>query len=319
MEVMIAQQIFGFGVHSARTMAESGMPYEITLCGEKEGHRSLSSGVELTGLASLDALLTADTVIVPGVREPLTARSDLLLSYLGEAHAAGKRMVSFCGGAFVFGQAGILDGRRATTHWLYAEDFRRNFPDVMLEPEHLYVDDGRVHTSGGIFSAADLALHLIALDMGQAYANDVGRILVTAPHRSGGQSQFFKESLRIKEKTSLGPLLDWLRIHLHEPLTLSQLADHEHTSERSLLRRFREDTGMSVFAWINQERVNRAKVLLETTDHRTTDIAAMVGFGSAETLRRNFRKNVGVTTVNYRAQYRAENTGTRQDVVPRRR
>ncbi|MGP3942625.1 GlxA family transcriptional regulator [Streptomyces sp. 6N106] len=204
---------------------------------------------------------------------------------MDEAHVVGKRIVSFCGGPFILGQAGIRDSRRATTYWLYAEDFRRNSPDVMLEPENLYVDDGRVHTSGGIFSAADVPLHLIALGMGLAYANDVGRILVTAPHRSGGQSQFFKRSLRIKDKIS--------------------------TSERSLLRRFREDTGPSVFAWINPERVNRARVLLETTDHRTTGIAAMVGFGSAETLRRNFRKNVGVTTVNYRAQYRAENTGAR--------
>jgi transcriptional regulator GlxA family with amidase domain len=214
-------------------------------------------------------------------------------------------MVSFCGGAFILGRAGILDGRRATTHWLLSAEFRVEFPLARLETEHLYVDDGPVHTSGGILSTTDLALHLVALDMGTAYANDFGRVLVTAPHRPGGQAQFVKHSLRVDDEPPIGSFLRWLRDHVHEPLTLAQLARHERVSERSLVRKFRQDTGMSVFDWINQERVSQAKALLETTDFRVSEIAVMVGFGSSETLRRNFERHVGTTAATYRTTFRA--------------
>jgi AraC family transcriptional regulator, transcriptional activator FtrA len=303
-EVAVAQQIFGRRMPSlAAATGDSDSPYQVILCGEHP-RCTLPSGADLGELAPLETMLTADTAMIHGVEQPLLTRSEALLGSLRSAHAAGTRMVSYCGGAFILGSAGILDGRRATTHWILAEEFRRAFPLARLEVEKLYVDDGSVHTSGGMFSMIDLALHLMATDLGHAYASDFGRILVSPPHRPGGQAPFIKDSIRGDGDPPIGSLLRWLRDHLHEPLTLARLAAHEHISERSLVRKFREDTGLSVFDWITRERVNQAKVLLETTDYRVSEIAAMVGFGSSETLRRNFEKIAGTTATAYRATFR---------------
>ncbi|GAA1614227.1 helix-turn-helix domain-containing protein [Kribbella sancticallisti] len=309
-EVAVVQQIFGRRIESiAAITGYRDSPYEVVLCGEKR-RQVLPSGADLGELAPLETMLTADTVMVPGVEDPLAPRSAVLLEALRDAHAAGARMVSYCGGAFVLGRAGLLDGRRATTHWLFSAEFRAEFPLARLEAENLYVDDGLIHTSGGLFSATDLALHLLALDLGQAYANDAGRLLVTAPRRPGGQAQFIKSSLRADDQPPLDSLLHWIREHLDEPLTLARLAAYEHVSERSLVRKFRQATGMSVFDWISTERVSRAKLLLETTGHPVAEIAAMAGFGSSETLRRNFEKHAGTTPAAYRATFRADSAGS---------
>jgi AraC family transcriptional activator FtrA len=300
LEVAVTQQIFGPPMPTlAAVTGDVDSPYEIILCGE-EPRFVLPSGTDVGELAPLDAMRDADTIIVPGVQEPLTIRSTAVLAALRNAYEVGARIVSFCGGAFLLGYAGILDSRRATTHWILAKEFREAFPSVRLDTDHLYIDDGPVHTSGGIFSATDLSLHLIALDRGQAYANDTARILVSAPHRPGGQAQFVKESIRTDGEGPVSSFLRWLRDHIDQPLTLTDLARHEHVSERSLVRNFRQATGMSVFDWITRERINQSKVLLETTDFRIGDIAAMVGFGTSETLRRNFEKIAGTTPGRYR-------------------
>lgn len=288
----------------AEVISDLESPYEVVLCGEHPRYL-LPSGLEVGHLASLDAMNTADTVIVPGVAEPLTRRSGPVLASLDCAYRAGARMVSFCGGAFLLAQAGILDSRRATTHWILTKEFRDAFPRVRLDTDHLYIDDGPVHTSGGIFSATDLSLHLIALDRGQAIANDTGRILVSPPYRPGGQSQFVKDSIRIDHDSPTTALLQWIRDHLDQPITLAELAKRQHISQRSLVRHFRATTGMSVFDWITRERINRAKVLLETTDFRIGEVAAMVGFGTSETLRRNFDKAVGITASEYRHTFQS--------------
>lgn len=304
-EIALIQQIFGPRIPAlAAVTGDADSPYEVVLCGEEPAY-TLANGINPGVLAPLSTITTADTVIVPGVAELLGPRSDALLQSLRAAHTAGARMVSFCGGAFVLGRAGVLDGRRATTHWMFSAEFRNAFPHVNLQIEHLYVDDGPVHTSGGMLSCVDLALHLLALDRGQAHANDVGRAMVSPPHRAGGQSQFVKDSMRVDRVPATGSLLPWMREHIGEPLTLAQLADHEHMSERSLVRKFRQETGMSVLDWITNERVNRAKILLETTDFPVAEIAAMVGYGSPETLRRNFDKLVGTTATTYRSTFRA--------------
>jgi AraC family transcriptional regulator, transcriptional activator FtrA len=303
LEVAVAQQIFGPPMPTlAAVTGDASSPYEVILCGERPRY-VLPSGTDVGELAPLEALLSADTIIVPGVQDPLATRSDALLATLRTAAEAGIRMVSFCGGAFLLGYAGILDSRRVTTHWILAKEFREAFPRVRLDADQLYVDDGPVHTSGGLFSATDLSLHLVALDRGQAYANDTGRILVSAPHRPGGQAQFVKDAIRNEEPSPMSAFLRWLREHIDEPLSLAELASHEHVSERTLIRNFRQATGMSVYDWITRERVNRSKVLLETTDFRVGEIAAMVGFGTAETLRRNFVKVAGTTAGAYRATF----------------
>ncbi len=306
MGVATTQEIFRLPASSlAAVTGERDNPYDVVLCGEDRRY-VLPTGIDVGELAPLETMLDADTVIVPGVEEPLAPRSESLLTALTAAALAGLRMVSFCTGAFLLGQAGVLDGRRATTHWIWAKEFRAEFPRVHLDVDHLYVDDGTVHTSGGIFSATDLALHLIALDRGIAYANDVGRLLVSPPHRSGGQAQFVKDSLRADGEPAIGAFQRWVLAHLDEPLTLARLAGHEHTSERSLVRNFRQATGTSVFDWIARQRINRARVLLETTDFRIGEIAAMSGFGTAETMRRNFEKVLGTTAGEYRTTFRKE-------------
>jgi transcriptional regulator GlxA family with amidase domain len=304
LEIAIAQQVFGRRMPSLAAVTGDGeTPYEVVLVGEQE-RVTLPSGSDPGPLAPLETMLAADTVLVPGLEEPLAPRSDELLATIRAARDAGARMVSFCGGAFILGRAGILDKKRATTHWVLSKEFTQEFPLATLQAEQLYVDDAEVHTSGGIFSATDLALHILALDLGYAYANDFGRILVSAPHRPGGQSQFMKDAIRLDSEPPVESFLRWLRENIHEPLTLADLAAHEHLSERSLVRRFRADTGMSVFDWISRERVNQAKALLETTDYRVSEIAAMVGMGSAESLRRNFERHVGTTASAYRNTFR---------------
>ncbi|WP_432523139.1 GlxA family transcriptional regulator [Kineococcus sp. SYSU DK006] len=306
LELAVAQQVFGRRMPSlAAVTGDVETPYEVVLVGEAERH-VLPTGIDPGPLAPLETTLSADTVMVPGLEEPLAERSERLCAAVHGAREAGARMVSFCGGAFVLGRAGVLDGRTATTHWLLSEEFRAAFPRARLAAENLWVDDGPVHTSGGILSATDLALHILALDLGSAYANDFGRILVSAPHRPGGQSQFVKGSLRADERTGVEPLLTWIRQNIAEPHTLASLARHEHVSERHLVRRFRAATGMSVFDWITAERVDRAKVLLETTDFPVAQVAAMVGLGSSESLRRSFSRLVGTTAAAYRAAFRAQ-------------
>lgn len=306
LEVAIAQQVFGPRMYSfARITGDAESPYEVILCGEQERY-SLPSGIDLGTLAPLEVLREADTVLVPGLENPLAERSDALLGALRDAAAAGARMVSFCGGAFVLGKAGILDRKRATTHWILTQEFRNEFPLATLAPEQLFVEDGNVLTSGGIFSATDLSLHLLAIDLGYAYSNDFSRLLVSAPVRAGGQAQYIKDSIRTDTEPPLRSLTDWIREHLDEPLTMVDLASHEHMSERNLARRFHTATGMSPFDWITRERINRARELVETTDYPIGQIAAMVGIGSAESLRRNFSRLVGTSASAYRRTFQAE-------------
>lgn len=284
-------------------------PYEIVLCGNAT-RQLLLHAVDFGELLPLAELARADTVVVPGVVDPLEPRPEAVLDALRDAEAAGARIVSTCSGAFILAQAGLLDGRTATTHWLLAPQFEKAFPRVRLDVDRLYVDDGAIHTSAGRFAGTDLAMHLLALDCGQAAANDVGRYLVSAPHRSGGQSQFVDDSLRVASQNALDPVLAWLREHLAEPLTLATIAAKANMSERTLGRKFRTATGMTVFDWIVRERVNRAKVLLELTDFPVVEVAAMAGFGSVEGLRRHFEKAVGTTAGGYRRTFRDGDRGS---------
>lgn len=302
--IPVIQQIFGVAPPSlAAAAGKSDSPYAVVLCGEERRY-VLSTGVDVGELASLENLSTADTVIVPGVDDPLAPRSEELLGCLRAADAANARMVSFCGGSFILAEAGVLDRRRATTHWLLAREFRQAFPHIRLEPEHLYVNDGPVHTAGGIFAATDLSLHLVALDLGQSYAHDLAGILVCAPHRPGAQAQFVESSVRVDDWSEVENLTGWLRENIARPFTLPQLAVHQRMSERTLVRKFRQATGMSVLDWLTRERISQAKVLLETTDYRIGEIAAMVGYRSPESFRRNFEKLAGTTARGYRNNFR---------------
>jgi transcriptional regulator GlxA family with amidase domain len=283
LDIDVVRQVFG-----PRAEAESDVAgqYEVVLCGEQ------------SELAPLAAMTTADTVVVPGVENPLAPRSPALIDALRAAYAGGARMVGFGSGAFLLGYAGVLDGRRATTHWKYAREFRELFLSVRLDSDQSFVDDERVHTGGGMLSGVDLALHLLAMDVGRARAEAVGRAVIAAPWCGDAQAR------RANDREPMAPVMAWLREHLHEPLSLAKVAEESFISERSLVRKFRAATGSTIFDWVNRERVDRAKLLLETTDHPVAEIAGMVGFGSPETLRRNFQRHVGTTARSYRHKFR---------------
>ena len=245
-------------------------------------------------------LVGAHTVVVPAWRELDAAPAPALLEALVAAHEAGARIVSLCTGAFVLAAAGLLDGRRATTHWEHAPLLARRYPRVQVDPDVLYVDEGSVLTSAGKAAAMDLCLHLVRTDFGAAAANAVARTLVVPPHRDGGQAQFVASPRLRPTADPIGGLLDWCRERLAEPLSVADLARHAGLSTRQLTRRFVSVTGQPPQQWLHAERIRVAQELLETSDATIDVIADRSGMGTATTLRRHFRAAVGVTPTAYR-------------------
>ena len=213
--------------------------------------------------------------------------------------------MSVCTGAFVLAATGLLDGKRATTHWLFADAFKRMFPRVVLDPNVLYVDEGQVLTSAGSSAGIDACLHVVAKDYGAETANLVARTLVSSPHRSGGQAQFILQPVPGKEARGLGKLMQWASQHLSEPITVPHLAKRVAMSERSLLRHFFAQTGTTPKAWLLQARVRRAQQLLETSGLPLEDVSSACGFHSSETFRATFRRIARVSPSTYRKGFRA--------------
>ena len=303
----LAVAVQAFGQRPAvfqKIRAEHESPYEIELCGTPPVDCP-TLGFSIGELHPVARAATADTVLVPGLDTALLPQDPRALAAIAEAARNGARLVSLCAGAFVLGQAGVLDGHTVTTHWALAAEFRAAFPRVRLTEQALYVDDGQVLTSGGMLAATDLCLHLLRRDFGQAYANDMSRLLVSPPHRSGGQSQYTK-SPAMPPNGSLAPLMAWISDHLSEPLTLESVAAQAHMSSRTLARRFRAETGDSVQDWIALRRVELARGLLEDSGLTISQIAYTVGFGSTESLRRHFRAATGTSAREYRQTFSAK-------------
>jgi AraC family transcriptional regulator, transcriptional activator FtrA len=264
---------------------------------------TVEGGWSLTTGHGLEALEDADTVVVPAA--PVDDLPEGLIAALRAAYDRGCRMVSFCSGAFALGAAGILDGRPAATHWLYTEALARRYPTCRVDGEVLYVDDGQVLTSAGTAAAIDLALHIVRLDHGAEVANAVARRMVVPPHREGGQAQFAVAPVpRTVDDDPLGPVLEWMVEHLHEPLTVPQLAQLAAMSPRTFARRFREATGTTPLRWLQHQRVGRAQELLEVTDLGIDAIADRVGFGTGANLREHFRRVTTTTPAAYRHRFR---------------
>jgi AraC family transcriptional activator FtrA len=241
-------------------------------------------------------------VIVPACPHELPRA---MVDGLRAAYERGARMVSFCGGAFALAAAGILDGRRATTHWMDTDDLARRYPNVRVEPDVLYVDEGQVLTSAGTASGIDLALHIVRLDYGPDIANQVARRMVTAAHREGGQSQFaFTPVPVLSYSDALGSVMDWMFEHLDEPITVRQLARLAAMSPRTFARRFGEATGTTPLRWLTHQRILRAQDLLQATTLPVDVVASRVGFGTAVNLRQHFRRETGTTPASYRLQVR---------------
>ncbi|SOD63518.1 transcriptional regulator, AraC family with amidase-like domain [Streptomyces zhaozhouensis] len=288
--------------------------YELRLCAGEPGELRTASGLVVPTTHGLDALAEADTVMVAAcARSRQLVPPPELISAVREAHRRGRRVVSLCAGAYVLAEAGLLDGRRATTHWMNATDFAHRYPTVDFDPEPLYIDTGSILTSAGTGSVIDLCLHLVRRDLGAAVANEVARRMVVPPHREGGQTQFAKPLARSSGRggDGLAPVLDWARERLDQPLTVPGLAREAGLSERTFARRFRDTLGTTPLRWLLQERVRLAQELLETTDEPVETIAHRAGFGTAANLRHHFRRTTTVSPATYRHVFRHRSAGVR--------
>jgi transcriptional regulator GlxA family with amidase domain len=291
--------------------ALGGAPhYAFSTCSIDGAPVRSTSGFEIGVQAGLDALRRADTVVVPGYFAVFDPLPDGVAAGLRAADRRGARVMSVCTGAFALAAAGLLDGRRAATHWAWADELAARFPAVMVEPGVLFVDEGEVLTSAGMSAGIDLSLHVIRRDHGAACADRVARHMVAAPHRDGGQAQFFStpEPARgegVSSSASLEPTRAWARERLAEPLGVEAMARHANVSPRTFARRFRAETGTTPLQWLLGRRVLAARRLLEESDLPVEEIAREVGFGDAASLRSHFRRATATTPTAYRRTFRA--------------
>lgn len=302
-ELSIPCTIFGPGNPEA-----AGAGYELVVCGAPGA--TVGGWLRSETPHTLDDLVKADTVIVPACDEAMERAPADLVDVVRAAHERGARVASICTGAFVLAAAGLLDGRRATTHWMYARRLADDYPQVDVDPGVLYIDEGDVLTSAGQAAGIDLCLHMVRSDLGATMANTLARRLVVAPHRAGGQAQFIASPLPDGQGSGTGgdqyglpALLDQTRERLHEPVTVAELARRANMSLRHFSRRFIAVTGTSPLQWLLTQRIRRAQELLETTDSSIEQIAEQVGMGTATTLRRNFHRIVGVSPSAYRRTF----------------
>jgi transcriptional regulator GlxA family with amidase domain len=280
--------------------------YAMTVCGARRGRVPTSGGFSIVVEHGLEALRRAQTIVVPGVDDLAIPIPRTVTRALADAHERGARLVSICTGAFVLAAAGVLDGRTATTHWLDAPELSARFPHVRLDPDVLYVDEGRVLTSAGVASGIDLCLHVVRKDHGAAVANAIARRLVVAPHRSGGQAQFVPQPVAEPSGRRLEATRTWSLGRLGEPLTVGRMAEHAGMSVRTFARQWRAESGTSPLRWLLRQRILAAQQLLEETDHGSARIAAACGFGSVVSLRVHFRRELGTSPLAYRRAFRQD-------------
>jgi len=277
--------------------------YEFAVCAAERGPLRAAGGVVVRVPHSLRLLESADTIVIPGWRAVDEPPPQMLLTRLRRAFERGARLCSICSGVFVLAAAGVLDGRRATTHWRYVAPLAARYPRIRVEPNALYVDEGRVLTSAGSAAGLDMLLHLVRRDFGARIANQVAQRLVIAPHREGDQAQFVPRPLASDGRGRLARLMDFVRAHPAAPHTLASLAQRAAMSPRTLQREFNAATGMAPYEWLVAERIECAKELLETTRLPAQSVAARAGLGSAESLRHHFRQRVGTTPSAYRRRF----------------
>lgn len=300
-EMAVPCEVFGID-----RSAMGGPTYRLMLCAADppplrttEGHFTIDTPYDLT------ALQEADTVIVPAWRDVAERPPERLLDALRAAYDRGCRIASLCSGAFVLAHAGLLDGRRATTHWMYAELLASMFPKVAVDPRVLYIDEGQVLTSAGTAAGIDLCLHMVRQDHGADAANLFARRMVVPPHRSGGQAQYVEAPLPpTAGEDDLSATMAWAVEHLAEPLTVGDLAAHAHRSARTFARQFQALTGTSPVRWLLVQRVAAAQRLLEATDLPIDRLADACGLGTAANLRLHFGRVLGTSPTAYRKLFR---------------
>ncbi|MFS8099167.1 helix-turn-helix domain-containing protein [Lentzea alba] len=277
--------------------------YDFRLCSPEPDTLMRDGFFTLTGVADLQATDHADTLIVPNRPDIDTPRRPAVLDTIRRAHARGTRLVGFCSGAFTLAEAGVLDGRRATAHWQWAENFRTRFPDVQLEPDVLFVDDGDILTAAGSAAALDLGLHIVRRDHGAEIASAVSRRLVFAAHRDGGQRQFVERPVPDLPDESLAPVIAWAQERLDTPLTVAGLAAQAAVSPATLHRRFQAQLGTTPLAWLTAERITLARRLIELGETRLDVVARRTGLGTTANLRALMRRETGLNPSAYRRRF----------------
>lgn len=279
--------------------------YKLRVCAIESGLLRAAGGIQFQAAHGLRAMDSAGTIIIPGWRRPFEDVPKQLERKLLRAREQGARILSVCSGAFVLAQVGLLNGLRATTHWRYAEELAQNFPQLEVDPDVLYVDEGNILSSAGSAACIDMGLHLIRRDCGSKVANAVARRLVVPPHRDGGQKQFIDAPLgpdREHEAFSNG--LEKIRRDLRAAHSVASMAKSAHMSTRSFARHFKAATGTTPHRWLVRERVQRSQSLLESTRLSLDQIADRVGFKDAQLLRLHFKRIVGVAPSSYRKSFR---------------
>ncbi|MFD0565223.1 GlxA family transcriptional regulator [Kitasatospora saccharophila] len=296
-ELGVACEVFGLD------RAESGLPvYDFALVGDRPGPMRTHAGFTIDVPHGPERIAAADLVITTatGIREQYPAE---VVEALRAAHDRGAHLLSICSGSFLLGAAGLLDGRRCTTHWRYADLMAERFPLTTVEPDVLYVDDHPVITSAGTAAGIDACLHLVRKVQGAEVARAIARRMVVAPHRDGGQAQFISRPLPEADGESLAPVLEWMRRHLDRDTGVDRLARLAHMSPRTFARRFRQETGTTPHRWLTGQRVLLAQRLLESTGESVDAVAARCGFGNAAALRHHFGLRLGTTPQAYRRAF----------------
>lgn len=291
------------GIPTQIFLARPSSPYRMVMAGAKAGEVEAVGGFRFAVDHGLEALETADTIVVPGYAGTSRAIPAEVTEALRAAYDRGARIASVCTGAFALAAAGLLDGRRATTHWSDADELARRYPRVRVDRDVLFVDEGQVLTSAGVAAGIDLCLHLVRRDFGVRVSNEIARTIVAAPYRSGGQAQYVPRTLPEDAGEAFARTRAWALTRLHEELTVRDLAGHAHVSYRTFSRRFVEDTGHTPLQWLLRARIDAARELLEATDLGVDHIAARAGLGSGTNLRLHFQRILGTTPSQYRKSF----------------
>ncbi|WP_063534055.1 transcriptional regulator FtrA [Burkholderia sp. MSMB1589WGS] len=280
--------------------------YRFAVCASEPGPVRAAGGIKVEAPYRLALMDRADTIVIPGWRDPDETPPEPLLKKIRGAHRRGARLCSICSGVFVLAAAGVLDGAAVTTHWRYAGRLQARYPSLRVNPDALYVDEGRIVTSAGSAAGLDMLMHLVRRDHGSAIANRVAQRLVLPPHRDGGQAQFVPRPLPSVGGDRLAKLIDWMRVHASQPHTLATLAARAAMSPRTLQRQFRDATGLGPYEWLIRERIGLAKEMIERDPALpVARVAALAGFGSEESLRRHFRRIAATSPTAYRRSFDA--------------
>jgi AraC family transcriptional regulator, transcriptional activator FtrA len=304
-EFGIAGELFGLA------RPELGVPwYNYRVVAATDGPLRALGGITIRASTDLRHVRRAGTIVIPGWGDINRPPPVALVKAINSAHANGARIMSICSGVYVLAATGLLDGFPATTHWRYVDHFAAMYPSVDVQPNVLYVDNGQTLTSAGSAAGIDLGLHLIRRDYGAKIAADVARRLVMPPQRDGGQAQYIRHATTLSDATDrrLASTAAWALAHLHEPITVANLASKAHMSTRTFARRFLEEMGTSPLAWILSQRLQRAQTLLETTDNSLSNVAQASGFATVETMRHHFRNGLDTSPSRYRQAFAARSS-----------